>query len=508
MSLLSVKYTLRGKRIYPRVARKTFHSGVAAKILEDLRKSHPGEVFKVETIADLEQVYYRTGWRPEGEVEMRSAWKYNDLKPRVYYAQGPSCYNASLYIQPIFNALLDGFEVCHRILRFSDPSVSLEDAFLYIYDYSSFTSSLTESTRFIFALADFFDDVDVEILDTREGWSYVSVGSLLRQYAQTCNVDPPFSVHRLLPSEGLCAIRFHNCGMLGVPGNLASCTVLHAINLMFLSGSMFASRCVGDDGMAISVLPRDEFVDGVCNMGDVAEEKTEMWSPDWGIVTDFRADAWHFTKRPIYRNFDKILRGELFIYPSLELVLQLEDEYHRSSLPTKDIVRHRKVNRQVLKLLQDVASNHQACTDEGLEILLMTLANVYHTMGWSRSGQILRDPKDEGASVVIGRMPTSKEELELDPYKRNCLEMVGQTITVPLMRYYDDPFFDPPCSFIARGSASLSVLEAIGVIRTEKLLLEQITIEDDSLLYQVYLKAQYMYSYEYSVLNDLPSWCR
>jgi len=506
MSLLSTKHSLRNKRIYPRVAKKTFHREVTKEIIEDLRTSFPEDVHHVETIADLEKIYYRYGYQPSGAVEMRSAWKYNDLKPRVYYAQGPTVYQASKYVQPIFNALLDSFEVCHRILRFSNPNLSLQDSYLYIYDYSSFTSSMTESTRFIFALADFFDDVDVEILDVRSGWQCVSVGDLLREYAQTCNVFPEFSVHRLLPSEGGFAMaRFHNCGMLGVPGNLASCTVLHAINLMFLSGSMFASRCVGDDGLAITTLEAEDFNDCVRNMGEVEESKTDRWGSNWSIGQDFRRDSWHFTKRPITRRFDQISKGELFIWPSLELILKLVDEYHMSSLPTRDVVRHRKVAQQVNRLLSDVASNFHHCSEEGLTLLRMYLINMYRTMGWNVGGEIRTDATEEGGSVIIGRVP-SMEELKDDPYARNLEEMRGQVIRVPLMRFYDDPVFDPPCVFVSRSSAGLSVLEAIGVVKCEELLFEDVEIEDNGSLYQTYLKSQYNFSYRYSVLERLPSW--
>jgi hypothetical protein len=44
---------------------------------------------------DLETFYMETGQETSGPCEVRAAWKYNDLKPRIYYAIGASAYFSS-----------------------------------------------------------------------------------------------------------------------------------------------------------------------------------------------------------------------------------------------------------------------------------------------------------------------------------------------------------------------------------------------------------------------------
>jgi hypothetical protein len=60
---------------------------------------------RLYTTCEAEEFYAEEGYLPDGPCEMRYAWKYNDLKPRVYYAQGLSAYKASRYVHDIFDSL-------------------------------------------------------------------------------------------------------------------------------------------------------------------------------------------------------------------------------------------------------------------------------------------------------------------------------------------------------------------------------------------------------------------
>jgi len=502
---LSAKTLLRNRIILPRTSDKTFCAKVAENISTTLKDVYL-DYREVKTIGDLERVYYDYGWCPEGVTEMRSAWKYNDLKPRVYYAQGPTVYTASKYVQSIFNTLLDCFEVCHRILRFSTPYVSLEDATLYIYDYSSFTSMLHDSTRFIFWLADFFDDVPVRILDTREGLIDVSVGQLLRQYASVCNVYPEFTVHRLLPSEGLFAIRFHNCGMLGVPGNLASCTILHAIQLMFAAGSMRSVRCVGDDGLAIVRRgEEDNFLDQVNNCGVVAKEKAESWEEEDAVVVRGEKDSWHYTKRPIWRQYNHIQTLPALIFPSIELILELKDEYHRSALEgVPEYLRHAKVAKQVFRLLSHVASSFQHVKD--FDLLQEYLKMIRRRMKWPQHGGIRRI---DGEDVLIPCCHIEdKDELKRDPYAIVLEEIEGQEIVLPAFYSYDEEVCNSVgYEFRHRSSGKISLLERLGLI--EKLGMEKevfLVTYIQSAYTMMRVKRDHPVSYNYVVVTELPPW--
>jgi hypothetical protein len=103
-------------------------------ILPRLSKKTPGKVTQenirtytqendLYTYTDMERMYMRDGVRFSGPAEMRSAWTYNLLKPRVYYAQGATNFHASKYIQQIFNALVDSFSMTHTFSRFAHTSL-------------------------------------------------------------------------------------------------------------------------------------------------------------------------------------------------------------------------------------------------------------------------------------------------------------------------------------------------------------------------------------------------
>jgi hypothetical protein len=55
---------------------------------------------------DLIRHYHVTGEKIQGPMEMRWAWRYNDLKPRVYYCGGGDALWPCLYIKPIIKDLL------------------------------------------------------------------------------------------------------------------------------------------------------------------------------------------------------------------------------------------------------------------------------------------------------------------------------------------------------------------------------------------------------------------
>lgn len=150
----------------------------------------------------------------EGPTELRSSWKYNDLKPRVYYAQGPDAYFGSRFIQQLFNKMVDAFPTTNRYTRFSINSLEslTPNDIMFIYDYSSFTSSLSELKNFTQALANFFRGVDVTIVRSDVGPTLIDLGDLLDNYNATCNINPEYDVG---PISEMAESRFSNDGRSG-----------------------------------------------------------------------------------------------------------------------------------------------------------------------------------------------------------------------------------------------------------------------------------------------------
>jgi len=211
---------------------------------------------------------------------------------------------------------------------------SYEDT-LFIYDYSSFTSTLHEIRNFTAALARYFDDVYVKVVDTYHGVVEVSVGQLLSTFNQTCNVDPKFDTWKFEGPEydrveGVFPESFHNAGMLGVPGNISSCTLLHGLHLAVLVLSMESCRVVGDDAVG-SKLIHDlfTFVLRLQNIGSVSISKSIHWSG--GVESE--GVGWHYTKRPIERVENRVLFGFQAVFPPLASLYCVEDSLHDTFYP-------------------------------------------------------------------------------------------------------------------------------------------------------------------------------
>jgi hypothetical protein len=151
---------------------------------------------------DLERYYCYTGGEIEGPCEVRWAYKYTDLKPRIYYANGGSGYFASRYIKDLVNSIGDLFPTTHRQLRYNPRRVGpLHNSTLIVYDYSSFTTNLAELKYFLDALASFCDGHTIQVFDTYEGMLDLDLGELLRDYNDRCNREMAYDVARLFPGE-------------------------------------------------------------------------------------------------------------------------------------------------------------------------------------------------------------------------------------------------------------------------------------------------------------------
>jgi len=78
---------------------------------------------EVLTTLDLERIRFRYNILAQGPTQVKSAWKLNELKPRVYYSKGPTAHNASRFIQQVFNTLIDLFPATNRYTRFSTAAI-------------------------------------------------------------------------------------------------------------------------------------------------------------------------------------------------------------------------------------------------------------------------------------------------------------------------------------------------------------------------------------------------
>jgi len=282
----------------------------------------------------LEFLYHKTGVRLQGLTELRWAWKFNDLKPRIYYARGPSQYYDAKYIQQLFNKLIDTIPVCHKRERYFTSTIKLSaDELFFIYDYESFTSCLEEIKQFSHALGDFFSGYHSTFIDTFQGPIIMDVGEMIHQWNRSCNIYPSFDSGKAVweSSESTLTEVTHSCGMLGVPGNISSCTLLHAVHLAILLVSLLC-KVVGDDA-AGSCMEEDypSIFRLLTNIGKLEESKSVRFL-DLSMEADLENTndrAWHYLKRPINRLDNFVVSGDQVVWPSEGMIRNQIPSYRR-----------------------------------------------------------------------------------------------------------------------------------------------------------------------------------
>lgn len=296
---------------------------------------HPGSDMDFTT-TDLLRLYHETGEKIQGPLEVRSKWTYTDFKPRIYYALGGEAYWAGLYAQPIANELCKILPCTNPYSRFniSRQGDLEEDQLLVTYDYTSFTTSLSELKYFMFYLADSLRGIAVDVLDVRQGIISIDLGGYLQLYNEQVNYHQIFSLRRHphgIDNTGV--YRQGRNGSLGTQGNIVFSTICHGINLSSFSERPEADSCVGDDALTIilkSLLPA--FIEHTVKLGDIAPDKFTTWKvaspPPMAEQQQFK-----YLKRPLTVDFiGKLRAGILDSFPNLADIFRPEgDGTHSSS---------------------------------------------------------------------------------------------------------------------------------------------------------------------------------
>lgn len=335
-SFCKARFRLSHMRLYPSYSHKTIGREARRNLAAAQGIYGVDEHDIPPTTFGLEKLYHHTGMRITGPTEIRWAWTFNILKPRLYYARGPDQYYDSRYIQAIFNVLVDSLPVTHRLERFFTTSMHIDrDEVFIIYDYESFTSKLDEIRNFTTALADFLRGYKVEIVDTYKGVSFVDLGDIMDLFNDACNMYPEFDTSGAIWDkrarlDETCLIN-HTCGMLGVPGNISSCTLLHGLHLIHVVQSL-ACKVVGDDAAAKTTMTKEEIVPKLQGIGSINIEKVEAWEEE--VLDDNPDDrTWHYVKRPIDRLDSRVFCGTQAIWPSAAYIAHHIDEFHSVIYP-------------------------------------------------------------------------------------------------------------------------------------------------------------------------------
>lgn len=519
----SSRSALHGMRIFPSLGTRTVGHQVASNFWEYYRTTgctfkhmEDGSRFDSADVTPLDcmRMYEETGGVVDGPVEMRMAWKYSDLTPRVYYARGGTVIPASQYIQPIMNRLIDMFPEVHRHNRFSPPSEPLTDSDVeVIYDYSSFTSVLDHAVDFINSMGSFYRGVLVDLIDVRDGVHTVDLGELFIQYNEGCNHYASFDVERLYRSyvDDDILVFQHTCGMLGVEGNIFVATLLHGIHSRFVFG-LGRSKCVGDDA-------RGHYNTGDGRLGNSLD--LLCWQiggiggmhPDKLAVFESRVDpdlqAYKYIKRPFRRDNDFMVEGILITLPSLIPILPISDRFH-TTIPSST---HpcRTTFKSIIRLLKTLFINGINLNTVDRDQMLLLVKHVRFLV----RRIVEMDPKGEHAPLM--RVDSSSR------YRLPPFDLWGK------VDYYDwviDSIgYDEEFRFLKRGGGTFdecdgrigsvmqkesskgrSFLEKMGYYQTVELFdvasIAMVGVNE----MKVYIEGEYSSVKEFTVIREIPSW--
>lgn len=261
-----------------------------------------GDDFEVDISArTIERYYADTGRIILGPTELRQAWKFNEITPRTYFALGGKTYHHSKYIRVVANSLCNAFPAINFRSRYSINNVDANPSrTVFTYDYSSFTSNLTELKYFLEELAQFCQGTPIRLLDSHVGPISYDLGDLIREYLTETVIHPEFSINRYL-SHALEPLVHMKAGMLGVYGDIALSTSLHGLYGCNICGEL-ECNCVGDDFFGSKVLDdMEEFVRSVEILGDINRQKFKFWTYQDPTSIDVDKDRWPFLKRPVFR---------------------------------------------------------------------------------------------------------------------------------------------------------------------------------------------------------------
>jgi hypothetical protein len=290
---------------------------------------------------DLELHSYKTGRRIGGPCELRMAWKFNELKPRLYYCIGGTAYWSSRHVKRLAVALMESIDSTKLARRQHPEDIMYHTEttdWIALWDMSAFTSSLSELKYFIYYLCkNLEEDIRVQqhplrIFDYKQGVIEITADKLLQSYNTVVNQESSYEIdrvmHKLFDSveeDEEMPMEMKNSGPLGVHGNIGLSTAYHGFHAE--AAIERGSGCgVGDDCLgALKEDPTIRFFHHMKLIGDIAVEKADILPP---MTEDIFEQVTKFVKRRFTRSHDGISIGILYAFPSLAGVFGLSDEYH------------------------------------------------------------------------------------------------------------------------------------------------------------------------------------
>jgi hypothetical protein len=483
----------------------------------------PGIKYHTST-AVLETHYMQTGRQVEGPCEVRAAWKYSQLKPRIYYAIGATDYFAARYTWRIFDSLqrvLKASDPFHRFTFHRFPDIDFSQEVFLIYDYTSFTSNLADFPRFCHELAAFLRGHKCKIFDTRYGLVEVDLGDILHTYNTICNTNGAFDVSRVLTfPDGADRVILHHhvAGMLGVYGNITGSTALHGIVGVMIAGNEDRVNTIGDDAAGIFRIDQmsvEEVKAAIRVLGDIEEEKFEIWEEDQSMTGE--GIGWKFVKRPLNVEDQVIKGGWMPDFPIYPVLLAEEDDAH-DSVPQPYEIRRRSAIRQSVRLMESMKRHLEEVDDRDIQIVLEYLRWLFACLQLPSRGSLpcgqhrstkstdqsrysdeyLATPVLIPESIKDGWWATLCNNVDTETgYLR--LPVEAPTEVMPDKMIQGDVF-------VGIGRRIYGLLENIGIIEKRALYEDRLVTDDSVERLSDFMLGRRKAAYEYTVLSSYGPW--
>jgi len=464
-------------------------------------------VYSIDQVADILQYPF------SGENEMRQKWKFQDNKPRPYYAIGSTDFFRCGVGRRVCNKLADFFENTHRHTKLDTSHLVINPGDdLLIYDLSAFTSNLSELKFFLLELVDFIkDECGNPSIQCAIGGKIEEIKLSHLMYCICCsNMDVHFSIPSMMVPPG--EIDYYSgssSGLLGVYTNIVLSTVLHGIFASIISGGFARNRCAGDDG--ILVLPTqniDDAIPMIQSFGDLAPEK--VWD------TKNRDDKYKvFLKRPLILQAETIFTSEQVPFPSCEPII-IPPQYTLHKTKNTPFSRLRRSQSQVYSFCNYLFSNpYKWSLASGLakQVVRAFLEILYSDLryyGFKESGTPL--PVDGGILFGIRIYPIS------DLLRDDDMAVTVERFEYWLYLNHEHSFqvhekrringiegsHSVGESFNANSSGHLSYLEKLGYLHRSKILKTYLISNNFDYILSNNRKDNVLRVYKYTVLNPIP----
>lgn len=404
--------------------------------LRELSKTKIGLVNDIGGLCslDLVRLYIHEGVWSSGVCELKQRWYASGLTPRTYFAQGGDAIRVSSYLRSFFNDFTDTFLPTERYSRVDGSRLTCPDGgYFFIYDLTSFTSNFHEQESFLRSMATFFRETTVFLIGPHLSLIESSVGDLIDEYCDVVNHLPPYEFNKGILDFGLDALHFfhHVAGFLGVPGNLASCTLAHGIAIGVNLTSTSHQSTAGDDGNV-----------GVTEQTEPAIVKTVR---ALGLFNREKGSSTQLTPHGSYlkRRFEQVgnqgKMTERVDYPLLGAVnsfVTRDPRFPKLSENRSQI--RRSMASSCAKVFRDIFRLSGGQAETGVfDYALAFLSDVYSKVQLPTSGMVRkmygsdsdRETKRVDAAVVF---PLSMRYLKRDPDVVLCEEFLPWFIEVPV----------------------------------------------------------------------------